>query len=97
MNLALAVCFAVAGVIVVALPFFFGPGGLLQAAAADNNVDRLVAAQGKIIERYLQDERAASTGEISKASWQQRRAFLTARYVDVTRRIDFLNTIGSSR
>ena len=71
-------------------PFFRGPGGLLQEASANSNLEHLLATQDRLLERYLQDEVAAHHGEISKTAWSQRKAYLTGRYIDVTRRIDYL-------
>ena len=82
-------------VVILFLPFFTGSGGSLQAASAVDSIDSLEAMKSAILERYLDDEKAYTTKQISKITWQQRRAYLVNRYVDTVRRIDYLNFISS--
>jgi hypothetical protein len=71
---------------------FYGlRGGSLQAASAVDSIDSLDAMKSAILERYLDDEKAFKAKQISKITWQQRRAYLVNRYVDTVRRIDYLN------
>jgi hypothetical protein len=90
MALIAAAAFGSLALVFVLLPFFRGPGGLLQEASATVSLEFLLGTQERLLERYLQDEMAAHHGEISKTAWSQRKAYLTGRYIDVTRRIDYL-------
>ena len=74
----------------VLLPFFIGEGGILTEALTINSVDRLEKTQKLLLERYVQDEKAFSQGNISASSWQARKAYIVHRYIDAARRIDFL-------
>lgn len=77
------------------LPFFFGEGGHLVTAASINSEDVLVKMRQEILERYIEDEKAFHDKLISKASWQQRQRFLTLRYLDISRRLDYIKKAGS--
>lgn len=72
-------------------PFLFGKGGHLQAAASINSPERLEAIKSSILKRFLEDERAYTEKRINKLAWEQRRAYLTNRYIDAARRLDYLN------
>ncbi len=93
MSLVVSILVALIVLTLIISPFFLGEGGLLQAAAADNNLQRLQVMQERLIERYVLDAKAAAHGEIAKVSWSQRRRFLISRYVDITRRIDYLSKL----
>lgn len=71
-------------------PFLFGKGGQLQAAASINSPERLEAIKLSILKRFLEDERAYQEKRITKLAWDQRRAYLTNRYIDAARRLDYL-------
>lgn len=75
---------------IILWPFFMGAGGALQSASAVHSVEQLQNMRKAILERYLDDEQAFSKQLISKSVWESRKLFLTHRYIDVVRRIDFL-------
>jgi hypothetical protein len=94
----LVILAAVLSVIVMGLvlsPFFYGSGGSLQDASASDNVEVLEARQSAILKRWIQDEDAAERGEISKTEWSQRQRYLTSRYVDVARRIHWIQVTAT--
>jgi hypothetical protein len=92
--------FAVAmGMILACLllsPFLFGPGGTLAAGASIKSPERLAALKTALVSRYVLDERAFDQGAISKREWTRRQAFLTNRYLDAARRLDFIQHRGQS-
>lgn len=94
MNPLVLVCSLVCLIVMIAvfLPFVWGPGGLLQDAAASDNIETLMKREQAILQRWLRDESAAAAGEISKTEWQQRQSYLTSRYVDLARRIAWLKS-----
>ncbi|MBM4252866.1 MAG: hypothetical protein FJ146_12915 [Deltaproteobacteria bacterium] len=75
---------------VLMAPFWFGPGGLLQAGSSINSPSELQALKDALLKRYVEDERAFKAGHLSANSWEQRQSFLTNRYIDAARRLDFL-------
>lgn len=75
---------------VVLGPFWIGQGGLLQASAQINSKDTLAGLKEALLKRYLEDEKAFKDGNLSALAWTKRKAFLTNRYVDATRRLDYL-------
>ncbi len=72
-------------------PFIFAKGGHLQAAASINSPERLEAIKLSILKRFIEDERAFTEKRLTKMAWDQRKSYLTNRYIDAARRLDFLN------
>ena len=85
-----AIFIGVVVLIAVSLPFFMGEGGLLLDAAKNDSIENLEKKQKIILERWLTDEGAATSGLITPREWSMREVYLTNRYVDTTRRIDWL-------
>lgn len=81
----------------IVLPFFLGGETQLVACAAINNRAKLNALRTEILKRYLADESAWQAGQLSAGAWHKRRIFLTNRYVDVCRRLDYLTAIDNAR
>lgn len=71
-------------------PFFRGTGGQLQDAAAADSIQQLEARRRSILNRWLEEEGQHSTGMITDREWSLRQIYLSNRYVDVTRRIEWL-------
>jgi hypothetical protein len=71
-------------------PFLYGPGGTLAAGASIKSPERLAAIKNALVVRYVKDERAFQQGAISKREWTRRQHFLTNRYLDAARRLDFV-------
>lgn len=95
----LSVLSALIGLVVlvlVVLPFFRGPGGWLLDASNQDSVAKLREKQKIILERWLADEEAAKVGHITAREWSMRQVYLTNRYVDTTRRIEWLTSEASS-
>jgi hypothetical protein len=86
----LAVLIGLLVVTALVVPFFRGPGGQLQAGASVNSPARLRAMKDAVIERFLEDEQAAKNGDLSPLAWEKRKAFLSHRYIDAARRLDFV-------
>jgi flagellar basal body-associated protein FliL len=86
----LAVVIGILLISVVLAPFWFGAGGLLQASAQVNSKETLVALKDALIKRYVEEEKAFKAGNLSQLAWNKRKVFLTHRYVDAARRLDFL-------
>lgn len=81
----------------IVAPFFVGRGGLLAAGSSINSPARLHALKDAILKRFLEDEAAFKSGTLSKLGWEKRKAFLTHRYVDAARRLDFLDNTGGGK
>jgi len=79
---------------VVIAPFWVGPGGLLAAGAQVNSPERLGALKAALLKRYLADEEAYKAGTLSRLSWDKRKAFLANRYIDTSRRLDYLEQMA---
>jgi hypothetical protein len=75
-------------------PFFSGAGGLLQDASVSDGLDELELRRSALLKRWLRDEAAFNSGEITKTEWSQRRSYLTARYVDISRRLAWLKSVS---
>lgn len=94
---AIALVFGLVGIAFVLLPFVKGKGGLLLDAAGGDSPERLRARQDALLERWLVDEASAQSGMITAREWSMRQVYLTNRFVDSTRRLDWLNRGGTSK
>lgn len=81
----------------VVAPFFVGQGGLLAAGSSISSPERLKSLKDAILARFLEDEAAFKNGTLSRLGWDRRKAFLTHRYVDASRRLDFLDNVGGGK
>ncbi len=86
----LAVVVGIVLLSVLLAPFWLGPGGLLQASSQINSKETLVGLKDALMKRYLEDEKAFKEGNLSQLAWSKRKDFLTHRYVDAARRLDYL-------
>lgn len=81
---------SLAVLIAVVWPFFWGDGGLLVDASEQDSPAKLLERKRFILKRWLEDEKAAGEGLITPREWQMRQVYLTNRYVDASRRLDWL-------
>lgn len=86
----LCIATALGAIIVILSPFIRGEGGLLAPSAQENSAAKLDRVKVAILKRYVVDEMASQNGEISKRTWEERKKFLTNRYVDAAKRLDYL-------
>jgi hypothetical protein len=91
MTLSIAIAIATLVAIILLIPFFAGPGGRLVASSASQSISELERQKQGILARYVHEEREFNAGEMSSLSWNQRRSYLVNRYVDASRRLDFLH------
>lgn len=87
----LLVALAIGALLAVVSPMFRSEPTMLVASAAINDVEKLVALKEEILNRYLNDELACQTKRLSARAWHRRRIFLVNRYLDVCRRLDYLD------
>ena len=93
MILIFAIGLSVLALLVILSPFVFAKDGRLQAAASVNSPERLESVKRSILKRYLEDEKAFHEKRIIKIAWDQRKAYLTNRYIDAARRLDYLQSL----
>ncbi len=97
MMIVFAISVATLSALIILSPFFVGKGGHLQAAASMNSLDGLETVKESILKRFLEDERAFEEKRISKMAWEQRRQYLSNRYIDAARRLDFLQSLAKEQ
>jgi NADH:ubiquinone oxidoreductase subunit 3 (subunit A) len=85
-----AIVISVIVLVVIVLPFFTGKGGALASASAINDPSKLDGLKKAIINRFIEEEKAFESGDISSAQWNQRSKLLSNRYIDVSKRLDFI-------
>ena len=91
MMLVLCACIGVMSMIVILYPFWLGPGGKLEASAALSDLSVVASLREHTLQLYVREERAFEQGELSRFEWRSRKAFLQSRYIDLSRRHDFLS------
>ncbi|MEZ4743459.1 MAG: hypothetical protein R3B45_13605 [Bdellovibrionota bacterium] len=85
-----AISIGMATLLLLLAPFFYGKGGVLMAGAAEHNQEVIERQKKAILKRYILDEKAVKEGTISKVEWESKKQFLTNRYLDASRRLDYL-------
>ncbi len=93
MLLVFSIGLSVLALLVILSPFVFARDGRLQAAASVNSPEKLEAVKLSILKRYLEDEKSFHEKKIMKITWDQRKAYLTNRYIDAARRLDYLQSL----
>ncbi len=76
--------------IVVVVPLFWGPQQPLQPGSTQDSPQVLEALQEQILDRYLEAERQHASKDVGEREWRARREFLQRRYIDITRRLDYV-------
>lgn len=79
----------------ILLPFFVGEGGRLQDASVSDSESDLEARLESLLRRWLREESAFLSGEITNTEWNQRQRYLTSRYVDAAKRLAWMRASGS--
>ncbi len=82
--------------VLVLLPFFKGEGGRLEDAASEDSVEKLKLRQEALMGRWVSEYRSFKDELITPREWRQRKIYLTNRYVDTARRIDWLMRRGDA-
>lgn len=90
LDLLLAIL-ALVALLVIISPMFRSETKVLAASAAINDIEKLTALKSEILNRYLNDEQAQQANQLSARAWHSRRIFLINRYLDVCRRLDYLD------
>ena len=78
-------------------PFWVGPGGALVAGSAISDPAKVLDVKKAILKRYLLDEASEASGNLTKVEWRRKRQFLVNRYIDASRRGDFLRHEAKSQ
>ncbi len=84
---------SLAAVLIIFSPLFLAKGGALASASSLNSPERLVATKEAILKRYIEDEKTFDAKKISRIVWEQRKQYLSNRYIDAARRLDFINDL----
>lgn len=78
-------------VVFILSPFWLGQGGQLVESTNIDDPERIKQLKQLIVERYILDEAAQKSGDITESEWLQRQSFLANRYIDLSRRFDYLS------
>lgn len=71
-------------------PFWMAKGGRLTSGSRVDDLEQLAAIKKAILKRYKTEEKAAKDELMSKKLWEKRKLFLANRYIDASKRMDFL-------
>lgn len=94
MLFTLSLVTALVALLIVLAPFVLGKGGALQGASSINSPEQLEKIKQSVLRRYLEDEKAYQDKLISSSVWKTRQQYLTNRYVDTARRLDFVKSLA---
>lgn len=96
MQQSIALIVSLVVIVMILIPFFTGKGGKLASSSTINDPEKLRSLKKAILQRYLVEEKAASEGDISQRLWETRSKLLSNRYIDVSKRLDFLTGGGQN-
>ena len=77
-------------------PFWLGRGGRLLESGSVNSPEKLERIRAALVSRWLDDEHAFQVGSITKREWEIRQAWLTNRFIDASRRLEYLEYINKA-
>ena len=80
--------------IAILSPFWLGSGGLLISSTMYNDPEKIKNIQNIILKKYVEEEQAHQNGSITKGEWLKRSQYLFNRYLDLSRRSDYLKFIN---
>lgn len=72
------------------MPFFAGAGGQLDEGAALKDADLIDAQRRMLLVAMLKEEKSFKAGLLTAREWQRREIYFANRFVDLTRRLDFV-------
>lgn len=89
----LVICSLLALSLLIALlaPFWLCEEGILLPTTIAHDPERLQQLKDGLVRDYREDEDAFQQGLIAPREWHKRRAYLINRYVDLSRRLDYLS------
>ncbi len=89
-----AVFFSLLVFVAVMAPFFVGKGGKLEDSSTVNSEERLNAIKEAILKRWVLEHHSFKEGALTDREWKQRKVHLTNRYIDASRRLDWMTQRG---
>lgn len=78
---------------IILSPLVLAQDGALASASSLNSPERLIATKNAILKRFIEDEKSFEDKKISKIVWEQRKQYLSNRYIDAARRLDYINDL----
>jgi len=88
-----AILISLLATLIIFAPLFLAKGGALASASSLNSPERLVATKEAILKRYIEDEKSFEDKKINRLIWEQRKQYLSNRYIDAARRLDYINDL----
>lgn len=73
-------------------PFIVGPGDRLGPSSVVIDPNKIVEMKKTLLQHYLKSEELYTQKKISRREWLQRETFLKNRYLDLVRRLDWIQT-----
>ena len=80
--------------VAVLLFLFFTKNELLAENTGEANLDSVRAFKTALLKRYLEEERLFNEKEINGLVWKQRQQYYMNRYIDASRREDYLKVLA---
>ena len=77
----------------VTYPLFFTKNELLAETVGDADLEGVKAFKRALLKRYLEEEKLFNDKEINSLVWKQRKQYYTNRYIDASRREDYLTVL----
>jgi hypothetical protein len=90
MLILLAVLLSFAAVVAVLAPFWLTENAQLDMSSTITDLQQGLQMRQAIIATYVREEVQQQSGQLLRWEWDKRRDFLQNRYLDIARRIEYL-------
>ena len=91
-NISVITCLVL--VVCIVYPLFFTKNELLEEAAGEATIENVRNLKKALLERYLEEEELFKNKEINVLVWKQRQQYYLNRYIDASRREDYLTVLN---
>ena len=78
---------------VITAPFFIGRGGRLASSSSVESPEKLESIREAVLKAWIKEEQAFKSGDINGHAWQRRQSFLESKYIDASKRLDYLQQL----
>ena len=80
--------------VAIIFPLFFTKNELLAEASGDMSLENVQKLKTALLKKYLEEEALFKAKELNALVWKQRQQYYINRYIDASRREDYLNALN---
>ena len=81
-------------VLIIVYPLFFTKNELLTEATGEGSLDGVRKLKVALLKKYIEEEQLFEAKELNSIVWKQRQQYYMNRYIDASRREDYLKALS---